>query len=350
MAPLNHHQHVVENLLFYVGLLLFSFINHTQWVPDYYLARRYRRYATTVVLCLLAVVYIPHRIEQLVFLRPPQQPTLLGWAGQLFWKENLAPPRPPSNEYRPPREQEPRGRGRPPRDRRGLLPVVTLGAKLGLIFLLGLISSLMSVSWHASNRLRQIENDKLNAQLQQLKAQIHPHFLFNTLNSIYALAIRHDERTADTIVKLSEFMRYMLRDAHQQKVSLQKEVQYISNYIELQRARLRDAVDIEYSQEGSVENGQIAPLILFTFIENAFKHGVNPDEDSLIRITLTHNEDQLRLSVFNKQVNRGPLEDSTGIGLQNTKERLRLLYPGAHQLIIDDNPIHFSVELTLTLQ
>lgn len=363
LRRLDPHKHEIQNLLSYVLLILFSYMNYTVFVPRWYLAKRYVRYAAVVIGCALGVAYIPHRIEQWAFLKPPAENTLLGWSGQLLWKENLFPPRPQwpgANEHRPPpppgRRKLPEAlaggpppdRRRPPEGARFLIPP-PLAVKLGIILLLCSVSALASISVQTNNRLKQIENEKLNAELLQLKAQIHPHFLFNTLNSIYALAIRKDDRTAETIVKLSDFMRYMIRDAHHNKVALEKETAYISNYIDLQRARLRDSVPIDYALEGDVAGQQIAPLLLFSFIENAFKHGVNPDEDSLIRIELRVQADELRLHVFNHKVRTNHIEASNGVGLQNAKDRLRLLYPASHQLTIDDAPNYFRVDLTLKL-
>lgn len=211
------------------------------------------------------------------------------------------------------------------------------------------MSSLISILIQATNRLRRVENDQLQAELQQLKAQIQPHFLFNTLNSIYALAIRNDERTADTIVKLSDFLRYIIRDAHRDKVPLAAELNYIANYIELQKARLREAVHIDYQLDGEPDGLLIAPLLLPSFIENAFKYGVNPEEDSPIRIHLNIRDNALRLVVTNNKVQVSQLEESTGIGLRNTQERLRLTYPGAHELTIDDTATEFRVNLFLEL-
>lgn len=215
--------------------------------------------------------------------------------------------------------------------------------------MLGSVSTLISISFLTASRLHQIENDQLQAELYQLKAQIQPHFLFNTLNSIYALAIRQDEQTADTIVKLSEFMRYIIRDAHRDKVALDKELSYITNYIDLQKARLRDAVQINYLLEGNAQQQVVAPLLLFSFIENAFKYGVSPDEDSPIDIHVRIEDTSLHLYVANKKVAINQFENSTGVGLKNAGERLRLLYPGAHQLTIDNNATDFRVHLTLTL-
>ncbi len=351
--PLDPHEHLFENGLTYLLLVLFTYLNHTVFVPRWYLARRYERYVAVALGCILTVALLPHRIEQWAFLKPPNQPTMMGWIGQIFWEENLFPAQPKSP---PPLSEGNRLERRPPpppgfESNSPPKPPTSngqpLSVKLSIIFLLGGISTLASVSVLTGNRLRQVENENLQAELQQLKAQIHPHFLFNTLNSIYSLAIRKDDRTADTIVKLSEFMRYMIRDAHLDRVSLQKELDYLRNYIDLQQARLRDSVTIDVLIEGDVRGKQIAPLLLFTFIENAFKYGVNPDVDSIIRVSVTIEDAALRLHVFNLKVLTSALDNSTGIGLKNARERLNLLYPNRHTLRIDDTPAHFTVDLTI---
>ncbi|GAB4052233.1 sensor histidine kinase [Spirosoma litoris] len=194
----------------------------------------------------------------------PAENTPQAWARQIFVEEMMlvGPSGPPfeSRPDEPERSFEPGGEqsrphrfGKPPRPPFGERPdnhagppfTLLLPVKLGIFFLLGSLSTLISISFQTASRLRQVKNDQLQAELRQLKAQIQPHFLFNTLNSIYALAIRQDERTADTIVKLSEFMRYIIRDAHRDKVALAQEINYIANYIDLQKARLRDAVQID---------------------------------------------------------------------------------------------------------
>ncbi|MBO0952007.1 sensor histidine kinase [Fibrella forsythiae] len=354
-TDVNHlipHRHDIQNTLTYLALLLFSYVNYTIFVPRWYLRKQYSRYFVVVVMCLLGATLIPQRIEQWFFLKPPANPTVAGWAKQLLWEENLFPPIPPQHDHRPPANQHDPVTGPPPQrpdDLDGLFPTTPLSVKLGIIFLLGTVSILTSISVQTNNRLRQVETDQLLAELSQLKAQIQPHFLFNTLNSIYALAIRRDDRTAETIVKLSEFMRYMIRDVHHDTVALDKEVQYMANYIDLQRARLRDSVVIDYTLDGNTSGKQIAPLVLFSFIENAFKYGVNPNEESVIRIQLQLQINSLRLQVYNRKVPVSHLEPSTGIGLPNARERLRLLYPAAHKLLIEDVPDHFAVDLTITL-
>ncbi|WP_041257856.1 sensor histidine kinase [Fibrella aestuarina] len=353
LRPLNPHDHIIQNGLTYAALLLFTYLNHTVFVPRLYLTGRYRRYVGVVALSLFMTAWLPHRIEQWTFLQCPDKPTLLGWAGQLLWKENLF--HATHRHHGPPDgrafsgEKQPPGEGPVRRNFRSGPYMATLPVKLAIIVLLGSVSTLASVSVQTQNRLRQVETDQLQTELRQLKAQIHPHFLFNTLNSIYALAIRKDDRTADTIVKLAEFMRYMIRDAHQHRVPLQNELNYLHNYIDLQQARLRDAVTLQVAIDHDAAGRQIAPLILFTFIENAFKYGVNPDVPSTIRIRIAIEGPRLTLHVFNRKVPTNQLDESTTVGVQNARDRLQLLYPNRHQLRIDDAADTFTVDLTMQL-
>ncbi len=365
--PLNPHEHLVQNGLAYFSLLLFTFFNHQVFVPRWFLNKQYAKYTVIAVVCIAGAVYLPYRIEQFLYFKKPDEQTVAAWIKQIFWKEMMLegparngpdgmagfrPDGPPTG-----RREDFRGEGPPP----GRPPAFgvdgpgpgssswMLPSKLAIFFLLGSVSSLVSILIQATNRLRQTENDKLQAELSQLKAQIQPHFLFNTLNSIYALAIRNDARTADTIVQLSEFLRYIIRDAHRDKVPLAMEVQYIANYIELQKARLHDAAQIDYQLDGQPNGLLIAPLLLSSFVENAFKYGVSPEEESPISIHLTIAANTLRFIVTNNKVQFSRIEESTGIGIWNTRERLRLTYPGAHELTIQDTDASFSVNLYLEL-
>lgn len=211
------------------------------------------------------------------------------------------------------------------------------------------VVALFSILLQVNSRLLQAEKERLAAELAHLKAQIHPHFLFNTLNSIYALTIRKDDKAPDSIVKLAEFMRYLLKDANEDEVFLEKEIGYITNYIDLQISRLRDSVQLDFQVNGTAQNQKIAPLLLFSFIENAFKHGVNPDEDSAIEIQIDIKNSSVGLLVINKKVTTRYKEFATNIGLANTKERLRLFYPNKHKLQIDNNAKFFKVELEIQL-
>jgi len=207
-----------------------------------------------------------------------------------------------------------------------------------------------SIAFRINDHLKQLNTAKTNAELSYLKAQINPHFLFNTLNSIYSLAIVKSPLTPTAIVKLSGMMRYVLSETTEKFVSLTKEMTYIDSYIELQKMRLGETALVNYSFNGDVQEKVIAPLVLIPFIENAFKHGVNPEEPSQIEIQISVSETNLYLHVFNLKVpHRINKADYSGFGLENGKNQLAFLYPDKHQLKIDDNNFSFTVNLNLYL-
>jgi LytS/YehU family sensor histidine kinase len=188
------------------------------------------------------------------------------------------------------------------------------------------------------------------AELATIRAQINPHFLFNTLNSIYALAVRKDDATADSIVHLSGLMRYVFKESGDDNIPLHKELEYLENYVELQRSRLGDTVVIRYTvEQEAVAPVGIVPLILISFIENAFKYGVNPEAASAISIHIKVSKKTLYLSVHNYKVVLPQHSFSSGIGVHNAKERLELLYPGKHQLEITEDAHHYLVTLIMEL-
>ncbi len=212
-----------------------------------------------------------------------------------------------------------------------------------------LVVVMFSIMLKMTSRLRKVERERVNAELSYLKAQINPHFLFNTLNSIYSLAIDHSEKTAPTIVKLSGMMRYVMAEAGKDFVPLEKEINYLSDYIELQRMRAGEAVSVSYNVSGDPTGKKIAPLVLIAFIENAFKYGVNAEEDSVIKVQIDIHGSQIHLVVFNNKVKvRKPI-DGGGLGVENTRARLELVYPGRHVLTISDNPRDFLVSLIIKL-
>lgn len=199
-------------------------------------------------------------------------------------------------------------------------------------------------------QLAQLKEDKLKAELSSLKSQINPHFLFNTLNSIYTLSLKKDSRAPEAIINLSGLMRYVIKEANDNKIPLLKEVEYVSNYIELQKARLGNTAHINFETSGDAGSKEIAPLILITYIENAFKYGINPDVDNCrvdVKIQMTNN--RLTMFVFNNKVLRADKIDSTGIGISNTTERLKMLYPNKHEIEINENNECYSVMLIIEL-
>lgn len=227
-----------------------------------------------------------------------------------------------------------------------IIPVIMINS-----LVLWLLSIGFSILWTFYNRLKQAENEKLSAQIASLKSQINPHFLFNTLNNIYATVIDTSPKAADMVDKLSEMMRYTMKDTHQDVVSLEDEINYVSNYIELQRIRLDENVDLEYNCMNNIPNLQIAPMLLIPFIENAFKYGVNSEQNSRIKIDVAINKQRLQLSVVNnKVIIQKNIYEKSELGIENTMRRLELIYPSKHLLEIDNSENQFSVLLNIDLQ
>ena len=191
------------------------------------------------------------------------------------------------------------------------------------------------------------EADKANAELSFLKAQINPHFLFNTLNNIYSMVVTKNEHTADSLLKLSNILRYVIDDSKEDYVSLQSEVDCISDYIDLQRLRLGKKVVLDYQVSGDLENKKIAPLILMTFIENVFKYGTSNHEESNLIIRLNVEETGILFFSQNKLFAIPRTPERSGIGISNTEKRLAHLYPGKYQLDIKQGNGLFTVDLFL---
>ena len=210
--------------------------------------------------------------------------------------------------------------------------------------------------WYSNEKERkEVENQKLSAELSFLKSQINPHFFFNTLNSIYSLAIQKSPKTPEAIVKLSELMRYIIYESDKPLVSLKKELEYINNYVELQQLRLMASVKVTYVIEGVAYGDiMIEPLLFLPFIENAFKHGVDSTRKCEIKIKFAIASDRLDFTVENPLVKQGRNQvrdlDSSGIGLTNSKKRLLLLYQDRHELNVTQSDDHFKVELAIKIR
>lgn len=220
------------------------------------------------------------------------------------------------------------------------------------LILFGIITALaLSVKsieqWHTTEqRMMKAESERVNAELSFLKAQINPHFLFNTLNNIYMLSVMNSAHTPESIMKLSNIMRYVTDDVMQDFVPLSNELKCVSDYIDLQKLRLGTQTTLDFKINGKVNNQQIAPLIMMSFIENTFKYGISKKEKSTIVIYIEVSEKSVVFHSENSIFTRRITERS-GIGVANTKQRLQLLYPEKHILLIDDANGIFKVDLTL---
>ncbi len=199
-------------------------------------------------------------------------------------------------------------------------------------------------------RLADLHDEKLNAEVSYLKAQINPHFLFNTLNSLYALTLQKSNEAPNAVLKLSGIMRYVVTESSQDFVALDKEINYIKDYIELQKLRLDESVLLTFDVYGSATGKAIAPLILIPFIENAFKYGINPDEDSFIKITLSIAHQSLEMRVQNSMAATEIDEEfKTEEGLKNTQKRLELIYSGNYDLVVNETGKIYDVNLKIQL-
>ncbi|MFN8341182.1 MAG: histidine kinase [Cyclobacteriaceae bacterium] len=223
----------------------------------------------------------------------------------------------------------------------------------GTLFIAIFISMIrFAAEWfELESRRREVENEKLTAELNFLKAQINPHFLFNTLNNLYYLAYTQSPNTTEVVAKLSQMMRYMIYDSNYPLVRLNKEIEYMQNYISLERLRLNNQIPVRFDVDGVTEDVQICPLILITFLENAFKHGVSSDAPGswvnlLIKVT---GSECLFVVENSKRPESQRTDGKSGIGLQNVQRRLHLSYPEKHTLVIRNTEDQYRVELKIDL-
>ncbi|MDB5131135.1 MAG: Histidine kinase [Mucilaginibacter sp.] len=231
--------------------------------------------------------------------------------------------------------------------------LAALAATVALV--LGISTSITAIQkWQKDKQVHQeMEQDKISSELSFLKAQINPHFFFNTLNNIYALTHVDAETSRKAIHQLSRMMRYVLYDTQNSTTQLSQEVAFIKDYISLMQLRLTDVVKIDFRSPALVKEMSVAPMIFLPFVENAFKHGVSATHPSYIEISVEQNDNILELKVVNTIIKEqsNNLEEASGIGLNNTRRRLDLLYPGKYTLLIreDTEENIYLVHLTLDL-
>jgi two-component system, LytTR family, sensor histidine kinase AlgZ len=195
----------------------------------------------------------------------------------------------------------------------------------------------------------QAEKEKVTAELQLLKAQVHPHFLFNTLNNIYAFSLENSPKTPGLIVKLSSLLSYMLYDCKAEQVPLEKEIDVMRAYIDLEKERYSNRLDISVNIQGDIKDKYITPLLLLPFLENAFKHGTSEQlEKPWLSMDIAVKQNALRCKIVNSKNEFVPVSEN-GIGIQNVKKRLAFLYPDKHELKLADEGDFFVVSLLLQL-
>ncbi|WP_165933379.1 sensor histidine kinase [Arundinibacter roseus] len=222
----------------------------------------------------------------------------------------------------------------------------------GAIWITSLLFSII-YDYKKSEEIRQaIEKERDRAQIEMLKTQINPHFLFNTLNNLYGTAlVEESPKTATGILQLAQIMRHSVESSELEEIEIEKEIRFLQDYIELQKVRIprRPNILIDTKLNWDETPARIAPLIVMTFVENAFKYGINPEQNCFIDLSLLVENKRLTLTCRNSIVTRIQVEKGTGMGLKNTIKRLQILYPDRHFLDINSDNGVYDVSLTLNL-
>jgi hypothetical protein len=222
---------------------------------------------------------------------------------------------------------------------------------LRLVVIIGIYAILIRfmLNWFESQKLRtELVNQQQASELALMRSQVNPHFLFNTLNNIYSLVYRKSDEAPGAVMKLSSIMRYMLYDSASQKVALDKEVEYLRSYIELQNMRTKSPDFVTLQIDGNTEGQTIAPMLLISFVENAFKHS-NKNQRPGILVHLYASKGKLNFEVINYLRASTPAieEPSDGIGLATIRRRLELIYPGKHKLLVSREKETFRINLEI---
>ncbi len=329
----NHFRAVLISSSLY--LIAFYYINTQFLIPKLLLTRKWGFYGVCIVAFFLLFLYFPEWVSSLV-----AEDTASRIGGMPYIKgippDSLHIPPPPPHF----------GSGR---HRFHFFP----GSYLIfiLVFTIGTCVSVIQEWLKTDSYKKEIEREKLNTELLFLKSQVNPHFFFNTLNNIYSLAVTGSEMTASAILKLSSIMRYIISDAQLNAVPLENEVTFIKHFIDLQLVRLTDKVTVEFTIDGVIEDKMIEPLMFIPFVENAFKYGISTKEKTSIVFHLKTSDKKIIFSASNKIIhNESALKDTTGIGINNVKRRLELLYPDKHELQIFNTGENFSVKLEITIK
>lgn len=314
-----------------VFLVLFYYLNTLLLIPRFLVKEKWFLYILSIIVCLVVFLYAPKQIALLIAEPEPFNPN--------------------NREFirNPAFKGKPRFTGYMRRQRPVADPYNTV--LFLLIFTVGTCISVIQRWLQTEQNRKETENEKLNTELSFLKSQVNPHFFFNTLNNIYSLAVVRSEKTAPAVMKLSSIMRYILTETQRDLVPLQNEVDFTNNFIDLQKVRLTDKVTLDFSTEGSVDNLLVAPLLFIPFVENAFKYGVSTKEASTISIKIRTEGNTIHFSAVNYIVpSENNLTENTGIGINNVKRRLELMYPDKHKLSSFEKDNYYHVYLEIETQ
>ncbi len=305
------------------------YLNYLWLVPQFYFKKKKTIYFI-LAFSLVAVIYILYTQINYHFLYDPERDKLFAEAFEKLAKENLIP-RPPMKQLR--------------EYYHALTSVIIIGFAIGL----------RVIEQHANSEKRQkeLEKEKLNSELAFLKNQVSPHFFFNTLNNIYSLIEINTKDAQESVLKLSKLMRYLLYESEHGQTNLGNEIGFMNNYVDLMKLRLSNKVELQVDLPQMELNLEIPPLLFIPFIENAFKHGISYRGKSFIHIALSVNNNKITFICNNslvQQTEMNPGENHSGIGLENVKKRLNLLYPDKHVLKIEKTGSAYMVSLEIDVK
>lgn len=367
------------NTLFIVGLF---YLNYYVLIPRYFTRRRIGIYIGLVVLALAAIglqqALVEHQFVRRMMSREGRPFMVAGQlaAGATFsvgarpdvtWMGRAAPARPAlqvedsvmytehvsfvADTLMPPRMLH-RGAREPGIFRMFLFPeIFRRSATFTLLVLVAGGFIKVALEWFKSEQQKEaLKVANLQSELRFLRSQINPHFLFNSLNTVYSLAHRRSPETEHALVKLSNILRYMIYQSNEDKVLLSNEIRYLEDFIDMQRLRLASTVPVEVEITGDPAGWRIAPMLLIPFVENAFKHGVSYEEPSWIRVAVEISDGgRLRLRVSNRLLAKR-VSEKGGVGLGNTLKRLELMYKDAHEITIREQGDEFIADLIIALK
>jgi two-component system LytT family sensor kinase len=309
------------------GIILF-YLNYTYLVTHFLLQKKYTYYISVIMVLIIIFMLIRHEFFMPEFreIRPP----------------NIV------NYPRIPNTPENIGQGIHRRNQPFFFKIFPSIFYILIIAISTIIKTLSEFYNDQQNKLI-AESQRTTTELNYLRTQTNPHFLFNSLNSIYSLAHKKSDLVPDAIVTLSEMMRYMLYETDNKHVLLEKEINYIKNYIELQKLRLNNIENISLNIHGNTKDKFIEPMLLISFIENAFKYGTDYKGTAYVKIVITIEKNVFSFWIENKIENNKKDPENSGIGLANIKNRLALLYPNTHQLNLTSTDSKFTAHLVLEL-
>jgi two-component system, LytTR family, sensor kinase len=338
----------------FVLLIGYYYFNSQVLVPWLLAPGKFLKFALVTIVIFSLYIYLSNTLD---WMRPPGEMTMRSAPGPpppqyMPGNDELNPFTPGNNKISPSGRNPRTGANHRdkllfanPRFKFPMSPTLTFL----LVFMVSTGTKIISFWFESERNKNRIEREKSLAELSALKAQLNPHFLFNTLNNIYYLASKKSETTPDVILKLSDLMRFVLTETTAESIPLEKEVECIQQYIDLQRLRLTDKTGVSFETTGEIKDHKIAPLLLLPFVENAFKFGVSTHTASTISISLSVQNGKLSFIVRNGKVNSIRSEESTGTGLSNVSRRLNLTYPGKHALKIQETDSDYDVELKIKL-